>query len=145
MKRKQPLQQFLDRHRLSQSDLAAALGVSRETVNRWVGGHTLPVANNLLNLLAFAKALESKTEVRDLFQGSSASKVSVERNRSATEGFGDACAVCRVPWDTATEHLPVALLFPALGGHPVGDLCESCARNVADLGWEGMGREEATS
>ena len=56
-----------------------------------------------------------------------------------------ACAVCRIPWDTTTEHLPIAVLFPGLEGHPVGDLCEGCARNVADVGWEALGLGEPTS
>ncbi|MFQ5526454.1 MAG: helix-turn-helix transcriptional regulator [Thermoanaerobaculia bacterium] len=126
-----PLQLFLNRHRVSQSELARAIGVTRETVNRWIRRNTVPAGTNLLRTLAFAKRFESTIDAQDLF--SNRSKPADERSieQLIGERWGHHCALCEVPWDLQSEHLPLAMLVPDLGSHPAGDICESCARKVA--------------
>lgn len=131
MYRKHPLQQFLDRHRLSQTELAKSIEVSRETVNRWIRGRTVPEGRNLLRTITFAKRFEPSLEAHELFPTRADTPAPATEEEVLCASWGHECALCRVPWDLATEHLPLALLHPEIGSHPIGDLCESCARQIA--------------
>lgn len=127
---KHPLQRFLDRHGLSQSDLARAMHISRETVNRWIRWHNIPVGENLIRAVAFAKRFESHLEAHQLFPTSARHRESRADSCDITSSWGEGCAICEVPWNEATEHLPLALLHPEIGTHPAGDLCQACARRT---------------
>ena len=124
------LQRFLDRHDLSQSELARAVHVSRETVNRWVRGRNLPVGANLLRTVEFAKRFEARLEAHELFPSGAPKRESGVIPIGLEEDWGEGCAICEVPWNEATEHLPLALLHPEIGAHPAGDLCQACAQRT---------------
>ncbi len=130
MRRTHPLQRFLDRHRLSQSQLARAIGVTRETVNRWIRQHTVPGGSNLLRVISFAREIEPGLEPGKLFPSPPRSREPGSDEERLIQNWGFECAICRLPWDLATEHLPLGFLDPGLEGHPLGDLCEGCARRV---------------
>ncbi|MCP4202266.1 MAG: helix-turn-helix domain-containing protein [bacterium] len=125
-----PLQRFLDRHGLSQSELARTVRVSRETVNRWVRGRNLPVGENLIRAIDFARRFEPRLEARELFPPIARPRGLSEESSGLTERWGEACVICRVAWNADTEHLPLALLHPEIGNHPAGGLCETCARRA---------------
>lgn len=127
---KHPLQSFLDRHGLSQTDLARAMHISRETVNRWIRGHNIPAGENLIRAVDFAKGFESHLEAHQLFPTSARHCDSLAGSSEITSPWGEACAICEVPWNEATEHLPLALLHPEIGTHPAGDLCQACAQRT---------------
>lgn len=130
MRSKHPLQRFLDRHGLSQTELARAVHTSRETVNRWVRGRNLPVGQNLIRALGFAKRFEARVEAHELFPAPIRGAMSRQGGAQIDEAWGEACPICRVPWNEETEHLPLALLHGEIGNHPAGDLCEGCARRT---------------
>ena len=127
---KHPLQRFLDRHDLSQSDLARAMHISRETVNRWIRGHNIPVGENLIRAVDFAKHFEPHLEAHELFPTSAPHRESGADLSEIAGAWGEECPICKVPWNEATEHLPLALLHPEIGTHPAGDLCQACARRT---------------
>ena len=127
---KHPLQRFLDRHDLSQSDLARAMHISRETVNRWIRRHNIPVGENLIRAVDFAKRFEPHLEAHELFPTSARYREPRTGFSEITSSWGEGCAICEVPWNEATEHLPLALLHPEIGTHPAGDLCQACARRT---------------
>ncbi len=130
MRRTHPLQRFLDRHRLSQSHLALAIGVTRETVNRWIRQHTVPGGTNLLRVMSFAREIEPGLDAGELFAPPAQCPEPASAEERLIQMWGLECSLCRVPWDLATEHLPLGLLDPGLEAHPLGDLCEACARRV---------------
>lgn len=130
MRSKHPLQRFLDRHGLSQTEMARAVDTSRETVNRWVRGRNLPVGENLIRALGFAKRFEDRLEAHELFPPSLAPRRKQVPAPDLDGTWGEACPICEVPWNEATEHLPLALLHAEIGNHPAGGLCEGCARRT---------------
>ncbi len=126
---KHPLQRFLDRHGISQSELARAVHISRETVNRWIRWRNLPVGENLIRTVDFARSFEAQLEAHELFPTNLRRGLSADPSDIA-RSWGEECAICRVPWSVETEHLPLALLHPEIGSHPVGGLCQACARKT---------------
>ena len=125
-----PLQRFLDRHGISQVELAKEVHLSRETVNRWVRRRNLPVGENLLRTVEFAKRFEAGVEAHELFPPIAPKRKSSAGALGLEESWGEGCAICEVPWNEAPEHLPLALLHPEIGTHPAGDLCQACARRT---------------
>lgn len=57
---------LLERLGVPQVELAQAIGVTEETVSRWVNGHKVPSSTNLLATLAFLQARDRKITIRDL-------------------------------------------------------------------------------
>ena len=116
MRRKHPLQRFLDRHSLSQSELAISIDVRRETVNRWIRGKNVPEGLNLMRTIAYLKSYEPSVEAHDLFPASASLSDRVSRLEPELKDWGRACALCRVPWDLTSEHLPAACIDTRIEG-----------------------------
>ena len=51
----------------NQGQIAAELGVSRETVNRWLNGHHAPQGPNLVGLLSVLRQFDPDLTLDDLF------------------------------------------------------------------------------
>ncbi len=150
------LARFLARHDLRQTTLAEAVGVSRETVNRWIRRGTLPAGANLVAVLEFARAFEPSIRTEDLFGNGRPRRPRTTRRRrvgatrppwldlrpeldplyehvllrAIEHSWGSACPICRLPWHVPSEHLPLALVWPGLGRSVLGDVCEACAVKV---------------
>lgn len=60
------LRAILDRNRLQQKDVAAALGLSRVAVWAWVDCRSMPTGANLLRLLDYLRQFEPTLQAEDL-------------------------------------------------------------------------------
>jgi transcriptional regulator with XRE-family HTH domain len=60
------LKAVIRRNRQSQKDVAAAIGVTEETLSRWSRGHIQPTSENLIALLAHLRTFEPTLEADDL-------------------------------------------------------------------------------
>lgn len=60
------LGEVLDRNRLKQKQIAEAIGVSEETVSRWVNGHVRPSGDNLVRLAAYLRRYQPDVREADL-------------------------------------------------------------------------------
>lgn len=137
-----PLLAFLARNNLPQARFAQAIGVARETVNRWIHRGTTPTARTVIAALALARTYEPEITLEGLF-GFDFGPADPKRGAPSTGPdykrlcyqllelcWGRACSLCKIPWDVESEHLPLSVLNPDLGFRPNGDLCESCARRM---------------
>jgi DNA-binding transcriptional regulator YiaG len=60
------LRAVLDRNRLQQKNVAAALGVSRMAVWAWVDGRSVPTGINTVRLLDYLRQFEPTLQAEDL-------------------------------------------------------------------------------
>lgn len=61
-----PIGAALKRNRLNQTDVAAAIGLSRMTVHVWCNGHALPSGPNLVKLTKYLQQFEPGITERQL-------------------------------------------------------------------------------
>ena len=65
------LKAVIRRNRQSQKDVAAAIGVTEETLSRWSRGHIQPTSENLVALRAHLRTFEPTLEASDLLEPAS--------------------------------------------------------------------------
>lgn len=74
-KRRADLATIIERNGLKQIEIAASIGVAKETLNRWVRGHKRPTGDNLVRLLAHLRRFEPELQAEDLMASSGQARV----------------------------------------------------------------------
>jgi transcriptional regulator with XRE-family HTH domain len=76
-RRKQaPLEAAIRRNSVNQRQMAAAVGVSPETLSRWVRGHMRPTGDNLVRVLSYLRRFEPRLQAEDLLGAPTTTRLS---------------------------------------------------------------------